>query len=70
MNAETPRELLQRRPFEPFEVRLSNADTHVLCHPEFVILMPSRVVIADPVVDRLAICSLRHITEIRTDRAA
>jgi hypothetical protein len=70
MNAETLRELLQRRPFEPFEVRMSNGDTHAVRHPEFAILMPSRIVIADPPADRLAICSLLHITEIRTDQAA
>src|SRR5687767_7393413 len=65
MSTETIRELLERRPFEPFEVRMSNGDTHEIKHPEFVILMPSRLVIADPGADRLAICSLLHITEDR-----
>jgi hypothetical protein len=66
MRPEAIRELLDRRPFEPFEVRMSSGDTHEVRHPEFVILMPSRLVIADPGADRLAICSLLHIAEVRT----
>lgn len=70
MNADAIRELLQRRPFEAFEVRMSNGERHEVLHPEFVILMPSRLVVADPAADRLAICALLHISEIRTVQAA
>jgi len=66
MNAEAIREVLNRRPFEPFEVVMSSGERHVVKHPEFLILLPSRMVIADPVTDRVALLSLVHITELRT----
>ena len=34
MNAETIREWLIRRPFEPFELRLSNGEHYQVRHPE------------------------------------
>jgi hypothetical protein len=65
MNADTIRELLQRRPFEPFEVLMSSDEVHQVKHPEFVVLLTSRLVVTDPVSDRVAILSLIHITEVR-----
>jgi len=66
MNAETIRELLRRAPFEPFELITSAGERHRVNHPEFVILLPSRVVITDPVADRVSIVSLIHLTEARS----
>jgi hypothetical protein len=65
MNAEAIRELLQRHPFEPFEVLTSGGEIHPVRHPEFVILLPSRLVVTNPITDRVAILSLIHITEVR-----
>ncbi|MGA2032014.1 MAG: hypothetical protein ABSG68_07150 [Thermoguttaceae bacterium] len=65
MNAEAIREMLNRRPFEPFEVIMSSGERHLVKHPEFLMISPSRAVIMDPVTDRLAILSLIHITELR-----
>jgi hypothetical protein len=65
MNRETIQELLGRRPFEPFEVYLSSGEVHAVRHPEFAILLPSRLVVADPVTDRLSILSFLHIAELR-----
>jgi hypothetical protein len=65
MNAETVREMLSRRPFEPFEVVMSSGERHLVKHPEFLMILPSKAVIGDPVTDRLAILSLIHITELR-----
>ena len=65
MNAEAIREMLGRRPFEPFEVIMSSGERHVVKHPEFLMVSPSRAVIMDPVTDQLAILSLMHITELR-----
>lgn len=65
MNAEAIGELLLRRPFEPFEIVMSSRETHLVKHPEFVILLPSRLVVTDPVTDRMAVLSLIHITEVR-----
>ncbi len=65
MNAEAVREMLNGRPFEPFEVVMSSGERHLVKHPEFAILMPSRVIVTDPVADRAAILSLIHVTELR-----
>ena len=65
MNAEAIRERLNRRPFEPFEIIISSGERHLLKHPEFAILLASRVIVTDPVADRAAILSLKHVTELR-----
>lgn len=65
MTPEAIQELLKRQPFEPFEVHLSNGTVHEVRHPEFAMLSPSRLVILDPVADRLAIVSLFQVAELR-----
>ena len=65
MNAEALREMLGRRPFEPFEVIMSSGERHIVKHPEFLMVSPTRAVILDPVTDKLAILSLMHVTELR-----
>lgn len=64
ITAETIRELLQRKPFEPFEVRLSNGDAHPVKHPECVAITKARLVMVDPDTERLAICSILHVASI------
>ncbi|HEX5471204.1 MAG TPA: hypothetical protein VFW73_04930 [Lacipirellulaceae bacterium] len=62
MNVETLRELLGRAPFElvtPGGIR------HIIKHSEFAILRPSRIVISNPIADRVAVVSLIHLTEAR-----
>ena len=66
MNAEAIREMLDRRPFEPFEVIMSTGERHIIKHPEFLMLLPSRAVVGDPVTDRVSVLSLMHVTELRT----
>ncbi len=65
MNAETLREMLNHRPFEPFEIVMSSGERHLVRHPEFLMILPSKAAIGDPVSDRLTILSLVHITELR-----
>ncbi len=65
MNAEAIREMLGGRPFEPFEVIMSSGERHLVKHPEFAILLPSRLIVTDPIADRAAMLSLIHITELR-----
>jgi len=50
---------------QPVEVVMSSGERHLVKHPEFAILMPSRVIVTDPVADRAAILSLMHVTELR-----
>ncbi len=70
MNADTLRELLNRNPFEPFEVRLSNGDVHQVRHPEFAFVLKSTLVIGYPDSDRVAICALLHVASVQTMQAA
>ena len=65
MNADAIREMLNRRPFEPFEVTMSSGERHIVKHPEFLMLLQSKVAIGDLLSDRLIVLSLRHITELR-----
>jgi len=66
MNADAIREVLKRQPFEPFEIIMSSGERHVVKHPEFLMLTPSRAVFVDPITDHLAVLSLKHVTELRT----
>lgn len=40
-------------------------EVHQVKHPEFVVLLPSRLVVTDPISDRVAILSLIHVNEVR-----
>jgi hypothetical protein len=70
MNMETIQELLRRQPFEPFQIRLSNGETHQVRHPENVAVAKTRIAIAYPEADRIVLCSLVHINSIEAVRAA
>lgn len=70
MNMETIVELLHQRPFEPFEIRLSNGEVHQVRHPENVAVAKTRMAIAYPEVDRIVLCSLVHINSVEAVRAA
>jgi len=61
----TLRELLERRPFRPFEVRLSNGDAFQVRHPEFAMLLRTQLVIGIPESDRVVICALLHVADIK-----
>jgi hypothetical protein len=70
MNANTLQEMIEARPFQPFEVRMSSGDVYQVRYPNFAILMRTRLVIADPDADHLAICALDHIASVNVLRAA
>ena len=65
MNADAIREMLNQRPFEPFEIIMSSGERHLVRHPEFAILMLSKIVVTNPLEDRAAFLSLEHVTELR-----
>jgi hypothetical protein len=69
MNAETIREWLGRRPFEPFAVRLSNDEHHEVRHPEDVLILRSRIVIGYPETDCAIHCALIRIDTIEASQA-
>lgn len=70
MSHENIREWLDRRPFEPFVVRLSSGVTYEVRHPENAILTKSKLVIVYPETDGVALCALLHITSIETPQPA
>ena len=70
MNAETIREWLNRRPFEPFELRLSDGESYQVRHPENMALGKNRIAIADPETDRITHVALIHVNSIQALQAA
>lgn len=70
MNSEVIRQLVLRRPFEPFTVHLSGGETYEVRHPETVALGKQRIVVVDPDSDQMAICSLLHVTSVETLQSA
>ena len=61
MSRDTIEGLLQKKPFQPFVVRLSNGEEYEVAHPEFAILLKTNLVIGFPDSDRFVWCSLMHI---------
>jgi hypothetical protein len=64
MNAESIRAFLRSQPFVPFEVRMTNGDTHLISHPENAMLAGSRLVIYHPGTERISTVSLLHIAGV------
>ena len=66
MTGETIRELLQQKPFEPFEIHLSNGDVVPVRHPEMALVLKTNVIVGDSKSDKFAICALLHNANVRT----
>jgi hypothetical protein len=64
MNMDSIREWLQRRPFEPFLISLSNGETYEVRHSENVALAKTRIAVTFPELDRVVHISLIHINSI------
>ena len=73
MNTGEFQDLLARRPFEPFRVRLSSGDAYEVRHPEMALLLRNGVYVAvpesqtngtDELPDRAVWCSLLHIAAL------
>ena len=70
MNEANMRQFLNVRPFEPFVVVMSSGDRHVVKHPENALLTKTKIVIANPENDTLAICALLHVATVETQQTA
>jgi hypothetical protein len=70
MNADTIREMVQRRPFEPFRLRLSNGETHEVRHPEFAVVGKSKVLVYYPEQDRFVFVALIHVNSVELLQSA
>lgn len=70
MNMDTIREWLQRQPFEPFVLRLSNGEVYEVRDSENVALGKNRLAVVIPEMDRFVHVSLVHINSIEALQAA
>jgi hypothetical protein len=70
MNAQTLRQMLQRRPFLPFEVRMSSGDVYQVRYPDFAFVLRSNLVVGDPDADSIAICALDQMASVNAPQPA
>ncbi len=70
MKMETIREWLNRQPFEPFVLRMSNGDVHEVRHPENVALGKTQIAVSFPEKDRFVHLSLIHVNAIEALQTA
>lgn len=64
MNLETIREWVNRQPFEPFLVKLSNGDVYEVRHPENIALAKTKILLGYPETDRAVHVALIHVNSI------
>ena len=64
MIIDTIKQNLAREPFEPFVIRTSGGQGYTVAGPDLVVLMKSKVFIAEPRSDRAATVSYLHITAV------
>ncbi len=69
MTVQTFRELLTRRPFEPFRLVMSSGQAYEVRHPEMAFLTRTDILVGidetdEGVPDRFKICSFLHVTAI------
>jgi len=62
MSPQMIKSLLQQQPFAPVEVRLSSGEVHRIPHPELAWLAGSTLYVYYPEKERVAWCSLLHVT--------
>ncbi len=64
MKSEALRELLQRRPFQPFEVRMSNGDVYQVRYPDFAMALRSNFIIGDADADHFVIGAFDQMASV------
>lgn len=64
MISDTIKERLAHQPFEPFVIRTSSGEGYKVSGPDLIVLMKSKVFVAEPRSDRAATVSYLHITAI------
>jgi hypothetical protein len=70
MNSDTIREMLQRRPFEPLCLRLSNGESHEIRHPECAVIGKNKVLVYYPNEDRFVFVALIHVDSVEILQSA
>jgi len=64
MISETIKDKLAQHPFEPFIIRSSSGQGYKVSSPDMIVLMKSKVFVAEPRSDRAATVSYLHIAAI------
>jgi hypothetical protein len=70
MRPEELRELLNAQPFVPLRIHMTDGKTFDINHPDFVLVLRSRVDIGIPqdsengILDRVEHCSLLHVVRV------
>ena len=75
MTVQTFRELLTRRPFQPFRLVMSSGQSHEVRHPEMALLTRTDMLVGigdtdEGVPAEFKICSLLHVTAVAPLTAA
>lgn len=65
MNSEGLKKLLEVRPFEPLEAKLSSGQIFRIKHPENVIVTKNTLIVVEPENDIVQWTSLIHIVAVR-----
>ena len=71
MTPQLIRDMLSRRPFDPFKVRLSNGEVYEVNHPEAAFLLRGGLYIALPthngdIPERAVYCAMLHIAAVES----
>lgn len=74
MTVQTFRELLAKRPFQPFRLEMSSGEKYDVRHPEMAMLTKSDILVGigdtdEGVPAEFKICSLLHVTSIEPLRS-
>lgn len=69
MNAKTLQEILDRHPFQPFEVHMFNGDVYQVRYPKVAGVTPTRFFIVDPDADDFVICDLDQMASVKVPQA-
>jgi hypothetical protein len=69
MTVQTFRDLLARRPFQPFRLVMSSGQTYEVRHPEMALLTRTDMLVGVDIADdgvpaEFKICSLLHVTAV------
>ena len=64
MITETLKELIHREPFEPFVIRSSSGQGYKVADPSLIVLMKTKVFVAEPRSDKAATVSYLHIAAV------
>lgn len=64
MISETIKEKLAHDPFQPFIIRSSSGEGYRVSSPDMIVLMKTKVFVAEPRSDRAATVSYLHIAAI------